>query len=245
MLGANDGLSRPRAWRSSCFGSRPSWCFLSSVDLLVNRRVWGPRWPDLFSGSTSGSLHHFYRRDPEVGQVHTPQRPEETGIWGSPGSLPGLIIRQEESMLSVVFKPGPVVSGALCFAAVHGPDRGRQAASNGEVDLPPNCDCRSAQNLVMTWRSRHLPNRAKLVVQRPVGTARVFKTVVRLRGRRGSAQLPPRPLGKYRYRLAAIRGERIVAKPARRRRRPRPRAACDPPGRNKLARTVGYMRHQR
>lgn len=51
-------------------------------------------------------------------------------------------------------------------------------------------------------------------MQRPVGTARVFKTVLRLSGRRGSAQIPGRPLGKYRYRLAAIRAKRIVAKQA-------------------------------
>ena len=38
--------------------------------------------------------------------------------------------------------------------------------------------------------------------------------MVKLRGAGGSAQLPAQPLGKYRYRLAAIRGKRIVAKRA-------------------------------
>jgi hypothetical protein len=37
--------------------------FLSSVDLQVNRRVWGPRWPDFSLAPTRASLHHFYRRD--------------------------------------------------------------------------------------------------------------------------------------------------------------------------------------
>ena len=82
MLGANDGFSTSTPalvmlWLSAIV------VLPFVVDLLVNRRVWGPRWPDLFSGSTSGSLHHFYRRDPEVGQVHTPQQPEETGIGGA------------------------------------------------------------------------------------------------------------------------------------------------------------------
>jgi len=35
------------------------------VDLVVNRRVWGPRWPELLSGPSTCQLHHFYLRDPD------------------------------------------------------------------------------------------------------------------------------------------------------------------------------------
>jgi hypothetical protein len=52
-----------------------------------------------------------------------------------------------------------------------------------------------------------------LLVQRPVGTAHVWKTVTRLTKNSGSGQLPGVPLGdKYRYRLAAIEGTRVLAR---------------------------------
>jgi len=66
----------------------------------------------------------------------------------------------------------------------------------------------------VSWDSSHLGKDAKLVIQRPVGTARVYKTVIKLPGDSGSAQLPAQPIGTYPYRLVAFEGKRIVAKQA-------------------------------
>lgn len=65
-----------------------------------------------------------------------------------------------------------------------------------------------------SWSSRHLGKKYKLVVQRPVGTSHTWKTMKRLTSRRGSGQLPGLPLGKYRYRVAALRGGRVLAQQA-------------------------------
>jgi hypothetical protein len=50
----------------------------------------------------------------------------------------------------------------------------------------------------------------QLVVQRQVGTAHAWQTVMRLRGKHGSAELPGLPLGEYRLRIAALSGKRRV-----------------------------------
>ncbi|MGD9735218.1 MAG: hypothetical protein AB7V58_06355 [Solirubrobacterales bacterium] len=62
-----------------------------------------------------------------------------------------------------------------------------------------------------SWSGRHLGKNYRLVVQRPVGTARTWKTMLKLNTRRGSAELPAQALGKYRFRLAALRGRRVLA----------------------------------
>lgn len=62
-----------------------------------------------------------------------------------------------------------------------------------------------------SWSSRHLGKKYRLVVQRPVGTARTWKTMLKLKTRRGSGVLPEQALGKYRFRLAALRGHRVLA----------------------------------
>jgi hypothetical protein len=68
--------------------------------------------------------------------------------------------------------------------------------------------------IAVTWDSTHLGKGAKLLIQRPVGTARVYKTVVKLAGPSGSTQLPAQPIGTYPYRLVAFEGNQIVAKQA-------------------------------
>jgi hypothetical protein len=55
-----------------------------------------------------------------------------------------------------------------------------------------------------SWSGRHLGKHHKLVVQRPVGTAHVWKTIMRLPSDRGSTELPGMPLGRYRLRIADI-----------------------------------------
>lgn len=61
-----------------------------------------------------------------------------------------------------------------------------------------------------TWSTSHLGD-ARLVIQHPVGTSRTWKTMTTLKTRSGSGELPGVPLGKYRYRLAALKGKRVLA----------------------------------
>jgi hypothetical protein len=70
----------------------------------------------------------------------------------------------------------------------------------------------AGQPIPITWTSTHVPKGAKLVVQRSVGTAHVWKTALRLSKPDGTAQLPARSLGTYRYRLVVLEGEAIIAK---------------------------------
>jgi hypothetical protein len=56
-----------------------------------------------------------------------------------------------------------------------------------------------------------LSHGSHLAVQRPVGTAKVWRTVLALPGRSGSADLPPVALGAHPLRLAEIRGGRVLA----------------------------------
>lgn len=53
-----------------------------------------------------------------------------------------------------------------------------------------------------SWSGRRLGRGHKLVVQRPVGTGRVWKTILRLPSSSGSGELPGMALGNYRLRLA-------------------------------------------
>jgi hypothetical protein len=55
-----------------------------------------------------------------------------------------------------------------------------------------------------TWKAKGV-GRSKLVVQKQEGTARAWRTIVRLAGgNSGSAELPPLALGSYALRIAAI-----------------------------------------
>jgi hypothetical protein len=50
-----------------------------------------------------------------------------------------------------------------------------------------------------------------IVVQKPEGTARVWRTIHRLNGHGGAGTLPPAPIGAYHLRIAAISGRRTYA----------------------------------
>jgi hypothetical protein len=89
-------------------------------------------------------------------------------------------------------------------------------ASNASARPKPSVTWTSSLNasagqvIPVSWSSKYVGG-AKLVIQRPVGTAKVWKSALKLNGRTGSAQLPALSLGKYRYRLAALEGARVIA----------------------------------
>lgn len=66
-----------------------------------------------------------------------------------------------------------------------------------------------------SWSGSSLSAEHRLVIQRPVGTARTWRTIQRLGGNRGRAKLSGLPLGKYRLRIAAIAGGRVLAQQVR------------------------------
>jgi hypothetical protein len=67
-----------------------------------------------------------------------------------------------------------------------------------------------------TWQAGKVPAGARVVLQRKVGTARVWKTVLSLSGHSGSANAPALPLGAYQLKIAVVakRG-RIVGQRSR------------------------------
>lgn len=89
-----------------------------------------------------------------------------------------------------------------------------QAKGKPSVSLTFAGGTREGASVSFTWASKHIGKRVELVIQRPVGTAHVWRSVKRLTTRTGSDTLPPAALGRYRYRLAAIRGHKVVAKQA-------------------------------
>jgi hypothetical protein len=62
-----------------------------------------------------------------------------------------------------------------------------------------------------SWTGSHLGRKHRLVIQRPVGTARTWRTILRLPSNSGSAELPGMALGKYRLRLADLSRRRVLA----------------------------------
>lgn len=67
-----------------------------------------------------------------------------------------------------------------------------------------------------SWTTRHLGRHYRLVVQRPFGTVHVWRSIMRLRTRSGSAELPGYKLGIRRFRIAAFRGRKLLTKQASR-----------------------------
>ena len=67
----------------------------------------------------------------------------------------------------------------------------------------------------VNWSVSHQLPGSVLAIQRPVGTARVWRTVRRLSGSHGTASLPAYPLGSYRLRLAVIAGPEVLAQQQR------------------------------
>ena len=70
---------------------------------------------------------------------------------------------------------------------------------------------REGARIPFTWTAKRLGRGARLVVQRPVGTSKVWRTMRRLTGSGGSGTLPGVSLGRYRYRLTAIRDRKVLA----------------------------------
>lgn len=62
-----------------------------------------------------------------------------------------------------------------------------------------------------SWTGSHLGRKHRLVVQRPVGTAHTWQTILKLPSNSGSAELPGLSLGRYRLRLADLHGHRVLA----------------------------------
>lgn len=62
-----------------------------------------------------------------------------------------------------------------------------------------------------SWTGKHLRRNHRLVVQKPVGTAHVWKSIMRLNSNSGSAELGGLPLGTYRLRIADLIGRRVLA----------------------------------
>jgi hypothetical protein len=76
-------------------------------------------------------------------------------------------------------------------------------------NLPPAVS--EGVSIPFTWGVRHLGRHYRLVVQRPFGTAHVWKSIMRLPARSGSAELPGLRLGVRWFRIAAFRGKQLLA----------------------------------
>jgi hypothetical protein len=75
--------------------------------------------------------------------------------------------------------------------------------------LPRNAN--EGAPISFSWSAKHLGANYRLVVQRPFGTARVWKSIMRLPARTGSASLPGQGIGPHRFRIAALDGRRLLA----------------------------------
>jgi hypothetical protein len=98
----------------------------------------------------------------------------------------------------------------LALLALGGANSAAMAAPRSHVSwrLPAST---AGSPTPFSWSSAHLLPGSVVVVQRPVGTARVWRTVVRLSGVSGTASLPALALGSYRLRLAVIAGRQVLA----------------------------------
>jgi hypothetical protein len=68
----------------------------------------------------------------------------------------------------------------------------------------------TSQRPTIRYTSANLPSGSKLALQRQFGTARVWKNVLLLKGRSGTASAPKVQMGKYRYRIRAYRNRTTV-----------------------------------
>lgn len=63
----------------------------------------------------------------------------------------------------------------------------------------------AGQTIGFTWSAANLPGGSSVAIQQPEGTARVWRTIIGLRGKSGSSALPARGLGAgVQYRIAAF-----------------------------------------
>jgi hypothetical protein len=86
-----------------------------------------------------------------------------------------------------------------------------EAAPKAKVSLTLPTMANEGASFSFSWTGKHLGHNHRLVLQKPVGTARVWKTIMRLSSNRGSAELSGLALGSYRLRIADLVGHRVLA----------------------------------
>lgn len=120
--------------------------------------------------------------------------------------------------MRVQVRSGKARKGATCLVVVALAAIGSSMLATGALAKPsPKVAWTSSRNAMagapisVSWSSSGL-GPSKLAIQHQVGTAHVWRTIIKLSSPSGSAQLPARGVGKYRYRLSAIHGRHVVAR---------------------------------
>jgi hypothetical protein len=85
------------------------------------------------------------------------------------------------------------------------------AAPKAKVSLALPSMANEGAAISFSWTGRHLGPNHRLVLQKPVGTAHVWKSIMRLNSNSGSAEMSGLPLGTYRLRIADLIGRRVIA----------------------------------
>jgi hypothetical protein len=94
-----------------------------------------------------------------------------------------------------------LVTGACASSAQAKPKVSLSFPGTAEEGIP----------ISFSWTATRLGRGEKLVLQKPMGTAHTWRSVMRLHSRHGSAQLPGISLGKYQFRLAVLLGRKVEA----------------------------------
>lgn len=99
---------------------------------------------------------------------------------------------------------------AICLLSLGGATA--SARPHAQVSLTIDHTVDEGAPIPFSWSGSHLGRNHKLVIQRPEGTARTWRSIMRLRARSGSAELAGLPLGKYRLRIADLQRHRVLAR---------------------------------
>src|SRR5579859_1143250 len=116
------------------------------------------------------------------------------------------------------YMTGPVVfAGIAASALALGQATPAIAAGSGAASAKPRVSFSFKDNRIRTtqrpsirYTSANLPAGTSLALQRQFGTAHVWKNVILLKGRSGTASVPKVQMGRYRYRIRAYRKGRTV-----------------------------------
>lgn len=111
-------------------------------------------------------------------------------------------------------RPHLLAIATLCLLTLGSASPAAMAAPRTRVSWQPPAAMAGSPTPVSWSVSHQLPG-SLLAIQRPVGTARVWRTVMRLSDSHGTASLPAYPLGSYRLRLAVIAGNQVLAQQQR------------------------------
>jgi microcystin-dependent protein len=106
-----------------------------------------------------------------------------------------------------LFVPVLILSVLGCAAAATSAMAKPKATVSWTVPATAN----EGSPITFSWSAKRLGATYRLVVQRPFGTAHVWKSIMRLRAKTGTAQLPAQTLGPHRFRIAAFNGRRLLA----------------------------------